>query len=381
MACSSCHFQSYPVLTGFGKSFKTNGFTMMGSQPLIEGEHHLSLPSTLNASVYMQARTNQENAGNTGSSAKVDIPDEFALFLGGRVTENAGVLVEYNLKGGFANLKFPQVVDLGDMKLSVIPFSTDGLGPAFGFDLFATGSAANGRVIENGDTGYAAAMYLGTNAAATGAAVVVASDMFHVALTPYAGARTGDIDAATGLGGVYLRAAVTPTIAGWDIGVGVQNFSGDPVKGAVAGGVNLSGTQKAAATIFDAQAQGELAGLPVGLYASMGSAAADSTGTTSNPYNGGTEVRSAFGMLAEVGVVPGTLMVDVGMMIAKTGVKDASGTNETDNSMTVGAKYKLAQNMKLGFAYTTNSGTAYDNGGSQGLRGKGRITTVFSFGF
>jgi len=392
MGCAACHFQSYPVLTGFGKSFKTGGYTMVGAQPLVEGEHHLSLPSTLNAGVYMQARVNQEGQQNSGSKAKIEIPDEFALFLGGRVTEHAGVLVEYNLKsGGYANLKFPQVVDMGDMKLSLIPFATDGLGPQFGFDLFATGSTANGRVIENGEA-YSASMYLGTNAAATGAAVVVANDLFHVALTPFAKARTNDISSATGLGGRYVRAAFTPSLGGWDVGVGVQSYSGDAGEGAIetSGGSALTGSTTAQATILDAQAQGELAGMPVGIYASYGSAPATATSGTivTNDYNSGSEVRSSLAALVEVGVIPNTLMIDVGIMMAKTGKNetDSSGTtvaasNETDNAVTLGAKYKLAQNMKLGMFYTSNSGSAYDTNGSQGMRGKGRLSTVFSFGF
>jgi hypothetical protein len=396
MACSACHFQSYPVLTSFGKSFKTAGFTMMGAQPLIEGEHGLSLPSTLNMGVYMQARVNQSNRGN-GGKANIEIPDEFALFMGGRVTANAGVLVEYNLKtGGFANLKFPITTEVGDMKLSLIPFSSDGLGPQFAFDLFATGSTANGRVIENGDA-YSASMYMGTNQAATGAAVVLASELFHVSVTPYAGARTSDIDSATGLGAMYVRAGFTPSVAGWDLGLGVQSYSGDAGKGATAGGTDLTGLSKDAATIFDAQAQGELGGMPVGIYASFGSAGGAAAGVTvRNRYNDGTEKRTAFGVLAEVGVIPNTLMVDVGFMSAKTGLNTqdvaggtVAGSNETDNAFTLGAKYKLAQNMKVGFAYTMNSGSAYDKAdvatgklaGSQGVRGKNRLSVVYSFGF
>jgi len=389
MACAACHFQSYPVLTGFGKSFKTGGYTMVGAQPLVEGEHHLSLPSTLNAGVYMQARVNQQGQQNSGAKAKIEIPDEFALFLGGRVTEHAGVLVEYNLKsGGYANLKFPQVVDMGDTKLSLIPFSTDGLGPQFGFDLFATGSTANGRVIENGEA-YSASMYLGTNTAAAGAAIVVANDLFHVALTPFAKAQTNAIDSATGLGGRYVRAAFTPSLGGWDVGVGVQSYSGDAGEGAIekSGGSALTGGSTAKATILDAQAQGELAGMPVGIYASYGSAPASDTVT--NDYNSGSEVRSSLAALVEVGVIPNTLMIDVGIMMAKTGKNEkdstdtaVAGSNETDNAVTLGAKYKLAQNMKLAMFYTSNSGSAYDNiYSSQGMRGKGRLSTVFSFGF
>src|SRR5574340_1570459 len=56
MACNSCHFQTYPALTSFGRAFKSGGYTMIGAQGKVEGEHGLSIPETLNASVYAQLR-------------------------------------------------------------------------------------------------------------------------------------------------------------------------------------------------------------------------------------------------------------------------------------------------------------------------------------
>ena len=47
MACSACHFQHFPLLNGFGRAFKSAGFTMMGAQGKVEGDR-LSIPDTLN---------------------------------------------------------------------------------------------------------------------------------------------------------------------------------------------------------------------------------------------------------------------------------------------------------------------------------------------
>ena len=55
MACSACHFQHFPILNGFGQAFKASGYTMMGAQGKIEGEH-LSIPDTLNASTFSEFR-------------------------------------------------------------------------------------------------------------------------------------------------------------------------------------------------------------------------------------------------------------------------------------------------------------------------------------
>jgi len=395
MACAACHFQSYPALTGFGKAFKTGGFTMIGSQGKIEGEHGLSIPAELNMAVYMQARYKKTSGTDTASannanlstnSGRIDLPDEFSLFFGGRVAENMGSLTELSLTAGtgagatgVAGFKLPIVTEVGDSKLLVVPFTVGGLGPQYGFDLFATGSTNNGRVIENG-VGYSSAMYAGTGTNASGAAVVFANEDFHVNFTPWAqGANvTNAGGTATTLGGRYIRAAYTPTIAGLETGFGVMSYSGNSFDGVK----NTDPSTKTdALTIVDAQAQGEIAGMPMGIYASWGSAAATS-GTAVNTYNSGTETKSSLGVLADIGVIANTLNVQVGMMMGKTGHKNQD-TNEaeTDNSVTVGVRYKLHQNAKVAVAYTSFSGSAYDIGGSGGaLEGNGAAWGVGTAG-
>jgi hypothetical protein len=65
MVCSACHFQHFPMLNGFGRAFKSAGFTMMGvSQGKVEGEG-LTIPNTLNMAVLATAgyeRTNQASS-------------------------------------------------------------------------------------------------------------------------------------------------------------------------------------------------------------------------------------------------------------------------------------------------------------------------------
>lgn len=374
MACSACHFQSFPILTKFGKSFKMSGFTMMGAQGTLEGEQGLSIPATLNMAVILKGRYKKTNGteaapvpGNpqprSTNSGRFDVPDEFALFAAGRVSENVGALVEISIAGaahaGVANFKVPFVFDVGGMKFGVVPFSGDA-GVAYGFDLFATGSNTTGRVIENAE-GYSVAKYLGTHTEVTGAAVYVANDDFHVVATPwFQGSQLTAVGGtATELGGRYLRAAWTPSMGGWDLGVGVQSFSGNSQK--EIDGVDES-TTRDSATIIDAQAQGAVADMPLGIYASIGRASGQTAGAV-NTFNSGTDTRSAFGILADLGVIPETLGVQFGLIRAKTGVLLA-GSNETDNAFTLGARYKFRQNVNMGMAYTKFSGTAYGTGGS-----------------
>lgn len=392
MACNACHFQSFPALNGFGRAFKSSGYTMMGAQEKIEGEHGLSIPNVLNASLYTQLRYIKTNgvapaaslAGNK-NNGRFDVPDEMALFAGGRGSENIGFLAEIGLAATpaagaplAANFKMPVVFDVSSVKLSVIPFFSSGIGASAGFDLFATGSNGAGRINENG-MGYGAALYMGaTNNAgnassdAVGIALAASNETFHIAVTPYEGAAGGS---TTKLGATYIRAGFTPSYNNWDLGFGIQNWSGSPLKGTGLAYVAGVGGYASAAklTIFDAQAQGEVAGMPLGVYASYGTAPASAAaigvdGTGDNIYNSGSNRKTAFGMMADLWVMPGTLGVQFGFMRGKTGQNAnlVAGANETDNSYTIGARYKLKQNVKLGVAYTKFSGSAYGIGGGGG---------------
>ncbi|MFA5824610.1 MAG: hypothetical protein WC825_01410 [Gallionellaceae bacterium] len=378
MACDACHFNSYPILSAFGKSFKAAGYTMMGSQGKIEGEHGLSIPAELNMAVYLQHRIQKKSGTDVAGTktqnsglGRIDFPDEFSLFAAGRVSEGIGSLTEIAIGSGAAGLAGTKLVfsnDLGSMKTLVVPFTVNGLGPQYGFDLFATGSTANGRPIENQQT--FTGSFLGTNAtAASGATLGVVSEDFHVTVTPwvqgFAASNSGIT--ATGLGATYVRAAFTPTIAGFETGLGVQYYTGNGLKGVdpTSAGATQAAVDANAneATIIDAQAQGEVAGMPLGIYGSYGSAPA-STASKANAYNGGTETKSHMGILADVGVIPHVLNLQAGLSFGKTGTKLA-GSNETDNAIVIGARYKLRQNVKVAVAYSMMSGTAYDAGGSK----------------
>ena len=92
MPCMGCHFQNFPALNAFGRSFRAKGYTMQGSQPMIEGED-LSLPSTLNASVITKIRY-QVKDNDDDNRGEIQWPDEAALLVGGRAADNIGFLME-----------------------------------------------------------------------------------------------------------------------------------------------------------------------------------------------------------------------------------------------------------------------------------------------
>jgi len=73
MECAACHFQHFPMLTAFGRAFKSGAFTMMGAQGTVEGDG-LSIPNTLNMAILSTAGYTKNNsaAGVPGATTAGD---------------------------------------------------------------------------------------------------------------------------------------------------------------------------------------------------------------------------------------------------------------------------------------------------------------------
>ena len=397
MACSACHFQHFPLLNGFGRAFKAGGFTMIGSQNKVEGDN-LSLPAELNfaglASMGYEKSNMLPNAGgpagglgemglrNTGDGA-VYVPGtngEMSLFFGGRISEYAGFLTEWGAMGSAAmgSAKLPILFDVGDNKVGVVAFTTDGQGASYGFEYLNTGANAIHSITN--DTGFqnqfinavSAQQYINTANFATGAAIVANGSWGFVNVTKFHQVGPADTSAITTagtgamLGSTYLRAAFTFDLAGWDSAVGAQNWSGSStILGAPA---NMSETK---ASAVDFQMQGAVGEMPMGVYVTWANAPAptlDVNGAAvANTYNpGGTDARSAINIAAELGVVPERVTVGAAIRSGKSGqtVFDASGnvlsTNAPDNAIMLTTTYKLAQNQVVRLSYVHQSGDYWD---------------------
>ena len=135
MECTACHQQHFPVLNSFGRVFKAGGYTMMGAQPVVEGDH-LSIPDTLNFAILAKLRYQKNNSARIDTKlnpagpgdGQLQFGDEFSLFVGGRVADNVGVLFEGNTASSgslLAGMRLPIMHDVGGVKASVIPFTTD----------------------------------------------------------------------------------------------------------------------------------------------------------------------------------------------------------------------------------------------------------------
>src|SRR3990172_2705036 len=388
MACSTCHFQHFPALNAFGRYFKAGGYTMVGGQSMIEGDM-LSLPSTLNASIVLKVRYQKTNGdgeikttttyaldpddgsidpttstvdtGKTGTNkGELQFPDEAALFLGGRIGEHMGFAYEMGLNGegfdNFTSFKMPFVYDVMGAKVSLIPFNTDGLGAAFGFELLNTGAVRNVRTIEHRND-ISAQQYIGTDGAAEGIAFVAANNMGFVNYSLWAPSHTAK---DVGPMSQYLRVAATPTVGGWDLGGGVQWWGGTSSIGDSGGfdGDTLTSDNdyQTHAWALDAQAQGVVRSLPLGIYVTYGSAEKSKAGEPENLFNSNSDNKTALSVSAELGVLPGRATVSLGYRTANTG----AASNNKDNGLVLGATYQFAQNVQLQLNHSNYSGTAYD---------------------
>ena len=377
MPCMGCHFQSYPALNSFGRTFRSKGFTMQGSQTMIEGED-MSMPSTLNASVITKLRY-QLKDNDDGDRGEVQWPDEAALLIGGRAADKVGFLMELGLGPGGADtgdgsLTCTDPADAttctadtgsGDTdgtflstkfhfaiaeSFAIIPFSTDGLGVGYGFEMLNTGAQRSQRPIEN-RKGFSAGQLLGTaSGEATGIAFVYESPEFSVNYSHWT-PTWGDVHANI-FGGLahYLRAAYTPNIGGWDTGFGASYMTGS---------VETGKTNPATETFIDswgvdAQIQGMAGSMPLGIYASYGVAPKSST-TEENHFNSSTvDDATAYGLLGKLEVFSGASLYLAFSSIDKT--------TEVSQS-TVGGQYMVAQNIKLELynvnSDSTNAGSDY----------------------
>lgn len=395
MACSACHYQHFPVINAFGRAFKEGGYTMIGAEEKIEGDH-LSIPAVENLAVigyfnYEKANgapsTNNASGANDG---QLSMPQQVSLYAAGRGGENFGFEAEINLNGqntsasppttptsaagngagtgtgngGLIRLKVPFVVEAGGLKNLIIPFSTQN-GVADSFEVLNTGAVNVHAFNQNQMTIVSAQQYINTGATnANGLALATSNDDFFANITKWA-ANNGD---GSGFGPTsnYVRAAwTTDMISGFDSAIGFQSWSGSSSTNQVDTAGQLVDTK---AFAVDAQMMGDVAGMPLLLVASYASAPASpnlGAGGTGNQniYNPNYLTRSSFNIGAELGIVPNVATVQFAYRNGKSGQDvgtitgiGSNGQNATDNAVMIGATYALALNARLEVTYAWLSG-------------------------
>jgi hypothetical protein len=133
-ACYSCHFP-IPRLTAFGRAFSMSGMRDMGEAGVVEDDH-LSLPAEFHGSFLMKVLIrNKTDLVGTGQNTAIQMPDESAIFIGGRYGENVGGLTEISVNDGGAGvaqakLNYGMDIDNGIILLSMVSGDV-GLGVLF----------------------------------------------------------------------------------------------------------------------------------------------------------------------------------------------------------------------------------------------------------
>lgn len=367
MACMECHFQHYPSLNDFGRDFKAGGYTDMGKQAGKIEKEDLSLPEVLHSSLFFKLRYQKTNGEElpgqrTTNSGEFQFPDEFSLLFGGRITKNIGFFLEGQLAEPsapfLANFKIPFMFDVGTAsKAGVIPFTSDSLGVPFGFELLNTGAVHNIKPFEHGrDT--SAQQYVAGEYPAEGVAFVFYNRLFFVNVSKWSPTHVAAKQAqAHGKPKAnYLRAAITPVVKDWDLGFGAQWWGGSAEID------DGTGTQTVAKVntkewAVDAQAQGMVGKLPLGIYLTHAVARGTSPGDTPNFFNINPNDRKATAIAAELGIIPNKATIMVGYRKGDTG----DVTNGGDNAWLLGGTYQIAQNVQLQLQYSKYRGSLYDN--------------------
>jgi hypothetical protein len=373
-SCDTCHFQHFPLLNAFGRAFKASGFTLTARQN-IESDH-ISFPENLNAALFTNIRYQASNGqrpvdGRDSNNGEWIIPGETSLFIGGRVNANMGALVEGDVGGAgtssgsafLASLKLPFMYDVGKgINLGVVPF-TAGLGPAYAFEAMNTGAVGNHLINLVLPTDVSAQQYIQVGPATSGyggdsegVGLVAVSSDFFVTLAKWSPNHL-PIDtqgSSTAPTSDYARVAYMPQFKAWDLGFGLQYFGGHSsiVDGSTGSPVLTS--MRTESYAVDAQAQGAVGDMPLGIYLSYASAPGTKTGQQdANLYNQNPNRAHAASIAMELGAFSngrGTLQ------LAYRTANDGMDVNDKDDATTAGVTYLITYNVQLALFETFYSG-------------------------
>ncbi len=351
-ACLSCHFQTFPAVTAFGRSFKLNAFTDVGEQALVEDEG-LSLPSVLNAAFVLRAQyslvKSTTAAGATASARAWNIPADAVLLMAGRVTPVTGAFVEF--AGGAANWQLMNSFDLDGIKVGLNVANT-GFGPTAALEISNVygqhGGKLNGKAVSAVNTIIGSGSINGGNT--TSVALWTGNDTFTLqgAMVAYADA------AAAGPASPNLVPLVRGTyiadlggaelLIGAALTAGTQSVAGLP-------GIGVDGKW------VDVQVQGEMGDASYGIYAdwvSTKAKAASGATVGSNIFAGGLNAkRDGFGIRGEVKPLH-NVMFGVGYLSDKT--TTALGASKTTTTQ-VALTYEVFQNLEINTFYSNASVT------------------------
>ena len=203
MECTACHYQTMRQLNSFGRIFASSGFTMTGgpqASSMIEGTGvALGLPAALNASVLLKARYeksyDKQNPKNTSledvgtDRGSVQLYKAWRVFLGGRIAENVGGLLNFNNESWGA--KVAVAFEAGTGYAGGVLFRQEDSGPFSGMEYYNTGLYKPLRLFESRKSGNAAQATGVGNGPASGGQLYYGGESLYATVGAYIPAAGG----------------------------------------------------------------------------------------------------------------------------------------------------------------------------------------------
>ncbi len=344
-ACLACHFQSFPTLNAFGRSFKQGAFTDMGEQALIEDDD-LSLPVVVNFSLVLRPQFSSTRvsgdpvpANNTTTKASAVTADQVILF-GARIGEHSGAFIEYD--GAYANYQQINSWDFDGFKAGVSIFNT-GFGETAGMEVGSTYGQHGGLM-----SGKSLSATNRSNVHSGGVTLFAANDLVTGSVsmvTPDAGpGGGGNLDGGGRASWKFapsVRIFANPEVGGFELGIGGLFTSGDVYDDAVATQVNSMKRWS-----IDAQAQGEVGGMELGVYADYLNAKKSDL-TKVNVFNNST-VSDRTGYSLRANIKP------LHNWIFQAGYGQEGVTGLKTKQWQVAAEYEFYQNFVIALIYNSS---------------------------
>ncbi|MDX8391759.1 MAG: hypothetical protein R8K53_04230 [Mariprofundaceae bacterium] len=340
-ACLSCHFQTFPALTSFGRAFKQGAFTDVGDQALVEDDN-LSIPAVLNATVVVRPQVTSVSTyvGATGvtTRAKAISYGDQVVLIAGRVGTNTGAFVELG-GGAFGNHQLLNSWDVGDVKVGASYYNT-----GFGEDAGVAVSnvwGQHGAVVNHRFVSANHNMFKGGAVGAgqiAGASVWVANDMGNIQIgliAPSDGVAWGADKNSTHTAAKMGRISTFLELGDYTLGLGGIGVTGD----VGSAGQFIAGKQLEMKRYgLDGSLEGSFGDTEFGIYADYANASKSTTATT-NEYNASlTDSLNGYGLAATVKPLHNVIL-GVGVGQLKSDIKTTYSV--------VGLTYEIYQNFEI----------------------------------
>jgi hypothetical protein len=342
-----------------------SGMRDMGEAGVVEDDH-LSLPAEFHGSFLMKVLIrNQTGLVGTGQNTAIQMPDESAIFIGGRYGENVGGLTEISVNDGGAGvaqakLNYAMDIDNGIILLSMVSGDV-GLGVLFS-DPSNTVRHTN-RSSQKRAAALEKSQMMKGKVTGVGASIFL-NDSIYIGAAAYAQADPA-LTTNPGWGSLdninpYLRVAYIAELGGLEaiIGGWWTNVKPGIATAVKANAAALSAVGAAKQYGLDLQLQGDVGDLSIGFYLPIVLKGEQVFAqTTVPPFANLSPTTNITGYQAMLTVGFGHAGIKLGYDYMKTKAI-GTGLSTTLKRPYLGAWYSIAQNVELDISFISAKDTA-----------------------